>query len=594
MTRYWFCPFAEVTEIPALGQLELAFTDKVLPIRNSNSVLPRVEPGDFVSVLMPSKGFVAHARVKGSPYTVASSPDGSQIIRIRLDDFDTYFGRPVILDNHLGKKLRLIRAYSASGDLNTGQEWRLPTTTTEIGIDDFYLLTGNRQRKWVSRKRTTYSVIPNQPTSSKAPKTNETLPSPIEPQGTTTFPYASVDSILGKLFRSINPNRHEELQRSLGIDGSHTRNELSSRILSVLKTSTKDEQNRIFDELVKYLWVVDLVATCESLGLNADGSREDLFNRIMNRMFGTNRITKTKIPSGVSRVQSQRLPSVQVPAGNLETSAVPQEDSVLIRLFRSIKRNRHEELRNAFGLDGVLTRDEIATRVLSILRVSDNDEKNRVLDEVAGYLQVVHLAKACVSLGLGAEGSREELFNRVMNRAFGTSRISKMKVPSRVSRAQSPRLRSVQVPDRIDQSQTEADVIQSFEEELRDFVAKILEEQHGIHWHKKGIPEDVNKVVLERKGKAIARHPYMRKKIESDPKVTLSYTDMMHLARIITWTNNWDLFKEIFQNQNFTNAKMDQIQAYRNEVMHTRDIDDLVRQEGRLAISWFRKCINAC
>jgi hypothetical protein len=224
-------------------------------------------------------------------------------------------------------------------------------------------------------------------------------------------PYASIDTVLRRLFRSIKPNRREELQRAIGIDGSCTRRELSSRILSILKKSSKYEQGRILDELVGYLWVVDLAAACESLGLNADGSREDLFNRIMNRAFGTNRVSKMNDSSGVSRVQ--------VPHGHTGMSSGHMEDEVLFKLFRSIKQNRHEELRNVIGFDGARTQDEIATRILTILKVSSNDEKDRVLNELAGYLRIAYLVEACVSLGLSSEGSREELFNRVMNRTFG-------------------------------------------------------------------------------------------------------------------------------------------------------------------------------
>ena len=135
-------------------------------------------------------------------------------------------------------------------------------------------------------------------------------------------------------------------------------------------------------------------------------------------------------------------------------------------------------------------------------------------------------------------------------------------------------------------------LIENAELNLRYYIRDKLKKEFGEKWYKRGIPPDVKKVIDEKVSKKVVKYPFLGKVIESTPDIKMDYTDIVNLGRIMTWSSNWELFKTTFQNEDNLNRKIEEFQAYRNEVFHLRTGDEMCRELGKLAIKWIQHCLG--
>jgi len=208
------------------------------------------------------------------------------------------------------------------------------------------------------------------------------------------------------------------------------------------------------------------------------------------------------------------------------------------------------------------------------------DVCNEVLDPVLEYIQKMNALECDKLRGrASSEGQRLEIA-----RIFITE--IRKKIPGFAQDFE------IQEEETADEEETK-DNINNTELNLRRFILQKLISVYGENeWYSRGIPEDVKKVIEERKQKDIAKYPYKKQEYAERPSLLLDLTDIVHLGRIITWDNNKEIFSSIFINSEETKRRIEEFQSYRNSIYHNRQIDDVAEKTGKASMEWIQKCLN--
>jgi dnd system-associated protein 4 len=112
------------------------------------------------------------------------------------------------------------------------------------------------------------------------------------------------------------------------------------------------------------------------------------------------------------------------------------------------------------------------------------------------------------------------------------------------------------------------DLLTILEIELRAFIATRLSSVNE-KWWKQRIPEDVRTRAEKRKHDREEPYPGREKQDRS----LWDYLDFPDLKTIITQKNNWDdTFKQVFIKSEIVQVKLDEINPFRNDIAHHRDI----------------------
>jgi len=211
--------------------------------------------------------------------------------------------------------------------------------------------------------------------------------------------------------------------------------------------------------------------------------------------------------------------------------------------------------------------------------------------ELDGYLAALkmlvrkrHLVGVCRNLGLSPDGTKEDMMGRIEN-YLGAHRTPAEGSATQESAAST----SLPSPPEGNMRRDVLDV----ESTLRDFILKSLTRHYGSDWYRQGVPQDVKESIERVIDKDTSKYPYKSAELKKNPARLLEYTSIVDLVRIITWPNNWREFCPVFRNAEETRRRAEQLQSYRNHVMHHRRLDETVVGDGTAAKSWFLKCIES-
>ena len=72
----------------------------------------------------------------------------------------------------------------------------------------------------------------------------------------------------------------------------------------------------------------------------------------------------------------------------------------------------------------------------------------------------------------------------------------------------------------------------------------------------------------------------------------LEFSDLRELQNIILGKATWPIFEPRFGNKERLNTKFDQFAELRNNIRHSRTVDEITRKEGEAAILWFEQVLN--
>lgn len=72
----------------------------------------------------------------------------------------------------------------------------------------------------------------------------------------------------------------------------------------------------------------------------------------------------------------------------------------------------------------------------------------------------------------------------------------------------------------------------------------------------------------------------------------LEFSDLREVQNIITSKALWQNFESYFRNKEALNGKFNQLAELRNNIRHSRSVDDITRMEGEAAILWFEQVLN--
>lgn len=105
-------------------------------------------------------------------------------------------------------------------------------------------------------------------------------------------------------------------------------------------------------------------------------------------------------------------------------------------------------------------------------------------------------------------------------------------------------------------------VLFCFENEIRDFIAAVLEENEGIGWREKLPPKAITSA--EKRMADAKDHSWL----EGQKSELLSYLDFSFLSIIII--EKWEYFKPLLPSQHWIKQRMDEIEKARNFIAHNR------------------------
>lgn len=137
---------------------------------------------------------------------------------------------------------------------------------------------------------------------------------------------------------------------------------------------------------------------------------------------------------------------------------------------------------------------------------------------------------------------------------------------------------------REDQRQT---AIEQLERRLREVIHVTLTQQSDDSYWKRNVPPTVRENADKRISDALAKSPDLREEEFRSPRRRLDYCNVMDYLTIIENGANWPAFEEIFRNKQDVQRYLASFSDYRNHVMHSREMSELVEVNGKAALIWF-------
>lgn len=129
--------------------------------------------------------------------------------------------------------------------------------------------------------------------------------------------------------------------------------------------------------------------------------------------------------------------------------------------------------------------------------------------------------------------------------------------------------------------------VHDLERRLRDVIHGVLSAKAGDKYWKQCVPQDVRENAEKRIQQAIMKYPDMRREDVSAPRSRLDYVNVMDYLTIIQNGANWPAFEAIFRKKHELERYLSGFSEYRNALMHTREMTELVETNGKAALIWF-------
>ncbi len=135
--------------------------------------------------------------------------------------------------------------------------------------------------------------------------------------------------------------------------------------------------------------------------------------------------------------------------------------------------------------------------------------------------------------------------------------------------------------------------IKELENRLRDLINSSLHTKNGENYWKQAIPIDIRENAEKRIGDALAKYPDMKKEEFRSHRRKLDYCNVMDYFTMMSSNTNWPAFKPVFRKRDDLQRYMSGLNEYRNAVMHSRDMTELVQKNGEAALIWFETVLSA-
>jgi hypothetical protein len=140
----------------------------------------------------------------------------------------------------------------------------------------------------------------------------------------------------------------------------------------------------------------------------------------------------------------------------------------------------------------------------------------------------------------------------------------------------------------LDNASRMADVyamVYVFENSVRNLITKVLATSYGKDWWEKKIGQKIRNTVRDRMGKEQRKRWHGKRGAHP-----IFYTDIDDLSSIIA--TYWDDFREIFDDQQWVNVKISEIEMSRNVIAHNNPLDDLDISRLRINLTDWLKQIS--
>jgi len=115
----------------------------------------------------------------------------------------------------------------------------------------------------------------------------------------------------------------------------------------------------------------------------------------------------------------------------------------------------------------------------------------------------------------------------------------------------------------------------------------------GDNYWKSNIPLAVREGAQQRIDEALRKHPDIRPSDLASPRSKLDFVNVMDYRTIIENGSNWLFFEAIFRRKQDLANHLESFSEYRNTVMHSRAMTELVRLKGDAAMIWFENVLPA-
>ena len=135
--------------------------------------------------------------------------------------------------------------------------------------------------------------------------------------------------------------------------------------------------------------------------------------------------------------------------------------------------------------------------------------------------------------------------------------------------------------------------IKELEIRLRDLINSTLHTKHGENYWKQCVPLEIRENAEKRIGEALVRYPDLKKEEFRSHRRKLDYCNVMDYFTIMSNGANWPAFRPIFRKRDDLQRYMSGLNDYRNAVMHSREMTELVEKNGEAALIWFETVLSA-
>lgn len=141
-------------------------------------------------------------------------------------------------------------------------------------------------------------------------------------------------------------------------------------------------------------------------------------------------------------------------------------------------------------------------------------------------------------------------------------------------------------PDGVIRVKTDA--ISIIEMKIRIKIHSVLTDKKEDYWDL-CIPEGIRTKVGERIKNELTKFPYKKDELKLDEN-KLSFCDIRDYLKIIK--TNWELFEETFFSKTEIDKHFNNLSEHRNQIVHSRIGDSVVRKGGEAAIDWITRVLD--
>lgn len=135
--------------------------------------------------------------------------------------------------------------------------------------------------------------------------------------------------------------------------------------------------------------------------------------------------------------------------------------------------------------------------------------------------------------------------------------------------------------------------IEDTEHAIRDCICLTLRTNAGEQFWKTNIPPAVRENAEKRIRETLSKHSDMTPQDFADTRAKLNFVNVMDYRTIVENGGNWTFFEPIFRRKQDLQNHLESFSEYRNAVMHSRPITELVKMKGETAMIWIRSVLPA-